>query len=136
MLDMRHKTGDIRRGTRHNWLRPVSGLTSPVLRLIFCSLSSASSIDQGRRGRIYFHTSFWGHRRMYLEIELFMDKWLLRCGNPTRSENIPALSAGAEALSAAATPSPSEADGPSEARSRFQYVEMVNFLYGFTAALG
>ncbi len=65
-----------------------------------------------------------------------MDKWLLRCGNPTRSENIPALSAGAEDFSAAATSSQSETDGPSEARSRSQYVEMVNFLYGFTAALG
>jgi hypothetical protein len=71
---------------------------------------------------------------MYPQIELFMDKWLLRCGNPTRSENIPAFSAGAEDLSAAAAPSQSESDGPSEVR--FQYVEMVNFLYGFTAALG
>jgi hypothetical protein len=65
-----------------------------------------------------------------------MDKWLLRYGNQTRSENIPALPASAEAFSAAAAPSQSEADGPSETRSHFQYVEMVNFLYGFTAALG
>ncbi|HEX8530193.1 MAG TPA: hypothetical protein VF646_09220 [Cytophagales bacterium] len=65
-----------------------------------------------------------------------MDKWLLRCGNPNRSENISALPAGAEAFSAAAAPSQAETDGPAEARSRSQYVEMVNFLYGFTAALG
>ncbi len=71
---------------------------------------------------------------MYLKIVLFMDKWLLRCGNPTRSENIPASPASAEAFSVAAAPSQSETDDPSEARS--QYVEMVNFLYGFTAALG
>jgi hypothetical protein len=73
---------------------------------------------------------------MYPKIELFMDKWLLRCGNPTHSENIPALPAGAEAFSAAVAPSPSETDGLSEARSRSQYVEVINFLYGFTAALG
>jgi hypothetical protein len=73
---------------------------------------------------------------MYLKIVLFMDKWLLRCGNPTRSENIPASPASAEAFSVAAAPSQSETDDPSEARSRSQYVEMVNFLYGFTAALG
>ncbi|MBD0258381.1 MAG: hypothetical protein ICV83_21915 [Cytophagales bacterium] len=65
-----------------------------------------------------------------------MDTWLLRCGNPTRSENISASPAGAEAFPAAVAPSPSETDGPSEARSRSQYVELVNFLYGFTAALG
>jgi hypothetical protein len=64
-----------------------------------------------------------------------MDKWLLRYGNQTRFENTPASPASAELFSAAA-PSQSEADGPSEARSHFQYVEMVNFLYGFTAALG
>ncbi len=65
-----------------------------------------------------------------------MDKWLLRCGNPTRSENIPVSPAGADAFSTAVIPSQAETDGPSEARSRSQYVEMVNFLYGFTAALG
>ncbi len=73
---------------------------------------------------------------MYSKIELFMDKWLRFYGNPTRSENIAALPAGADAFPAAAVPSQAETDNPAELRSRSQYVEMVNFLYGFTAALG
>jgi hypothetical protein len=71
---------------------------------------------------------------MYSKIELFMDTWLLRLCNLTLSENIPVLP-GAKEQPAVATPARPEADGPSEARSHSQYVEMVNFLYGFTTAL-
>ncbi len=70
------------------------------------------------------------------KIELFMDKWLLRYGNPTRSENIPVLFLSAEQLPAASAPSRPEVEGPSEAYSHSQYVEVINFLYGLTASLG
>jgi hypothetical protein len=63
-----------------------------------------------------------------------MDTWLLRRCNPTLSENIPAL-LNAQEPSAVTLPPRPEADGPSEARSRVQYVEMVNFLYGFATTL-
>lgn len=63
-----------------------------------------------------------------------MVTWLLRRCNPTLSENIPALRNAQEPLVVGAPLRP-EADGPSETRSHVQYVEMVNFLYGFTATL-
>ena len=73
---------------------------------------------------------------MCRKIELFMDKWLLRYGNPTRSENISVLSLSAEELSVAPNPSWPEVEGSYEAHSHSQYVEVINFLYSFTTTLG
>jgi hypothetical protein len=64
-----------------------------------------------------------------------MDTWLLRRCNLTSCENIPAL-LNAQEPSTIAAPVRPEADNPSEARSHVQYVEMVNFLYGFATTLG
>ena len=64
-----------------------------------------------------------------------MDTWLLRRCNPTLSEHVPALLNAQESSVVALPPRP-ETDSPSEARSHVQYVEMVNFLYGFATTLG
>ena len=65
-----------------------------------------------------------------------MDKWLLRFGSSTRSENVTVLSVGAEEVSVAAAPSRPEVEVSADAYSHSQYVEMINFLYGFTATIG
>jgi hypothetical protein len=64
-----------------------------------------------------------------------MDTWLLRRCNLTFFENIPSL-LNAQEPAVIAAPLRPEADGPSEAHSHVQYVEMVNFLFGFATPLG
>jgi hypothetical protein len=60
-----------------------------------------------------------------------METWLLRHCNPFRSESTPVLPKSEE-LSAVVCLS--EANDPREADS--QYVEMVNYLFGFATTLG
>lgn len=59
-----------------------------------------------------------------------METWLLRYCNPFRSESMPVLPKSEELSATVCLP---EANDPREADS--QYVEMVNFLFGFATPL-
>ncbi len=86
-------------------------------------------------GRFNFLNPFKGGWRIYAKIELLMDMSSLRGCNLTLSENITVLPGAQELLADTALSQP-EADVPSDARSHSLYVEMVNYLYGFTVTLG